>query len=139
MSFILLEYERDEYQKYLKDNTKEATYQDFENEIYKMNELRKSLKEKGYEVAALIDQVDNVYYGDILFKVPKGLSETELHKESERIVKELVSTGVIDSNCGDICMYFNKVLWGFLYTAVIVKDPNGPNLYAGGSRSFVIR
>ena len=136
---MILKYERDSYQKYLKNLTKEGTYQDYENAIYKMNELRKCLDEKGFKVKTLIDQVDNVYYGDIMFAVPENTTESGLYYRAGRIIGELINAGVIEPKVNDSCLYFNEALYAFMYTGVAIKAEDGPQLYEQGTRTFVVR
>lgn len=135
----VLKYERGNYQNYLERITKDGTYQDYENAIYEMNELRKRFKEKGIEAKTLIDQVDNVYYGDIAFPLPQGINELSVYLRAGRIIGELVNAGVIESKINDACLYFNRALNSLMYTGVVVKAEDGPDLYAQGTREFIVR
>ena len=135
----VLKYERGNYQNYLERITKDGTYQDYENAIYEMNELRKRFKEKGIEAKTLIDQVDNVYYGDIAFPLPQGINELSVYLRAGRIIGELVNAGVIESKINDACLYFNRALNSLRYTGVVVKAEDVPDLYAQGTREFIVR
>ena len=135
----VLEYERGSYQRYLEHLTKDGTYQDYENAIYDMNEIRKRFKEKGIEAKTLIDQVGKVYYGDIAFPLPQGINELSIYLRAGRIIGELVNAGVIEAKINDTCLYFNRALNSLMYTGVVIKAEDGPDLYAQGTRAFVVR
>lgn len=136
---MLLKYEREGYQKYLKELTKEGTYQDYENAIFEMNKLKNQFKAKGANVVSLIDQVDKTYYGDIMFCMPKGITEDALYFKAGRIIGELINAGAIEPKTNDSCLYFNQEMWGFMYTAVAIKADDGPDLYAEDTRKFIVR
>ena len=136
---MLLKYERESYQKYLENLRKEGTYQEYENAIYEMNKLKNKLKDAGFDTVSLIDQVDNIYYGDIMFCMPKNIDESALYFRAGRIIGTLINQGAIEPKCNDSCLYFNKEMWGFMYTVVAIKADDGPNLYAEGTRKFIVR
>lgn len=136
---MLLPYRREKHAKYLDGITKEGVYQDYENAIYDMNELKNKLREKGVDAHSVIDQADGIYYGDIMFPMPKDANESKLYFKAGRIIGELVNAGAIEPKINDSCLYFNEAMWAFMYTAVAIKADDGPDLYAQGTRNFVIR
>lgn len=128
-------YERKEYQDYLKKITHKGTYQDYENTIYEMVNIGKNIVEHGLHCHWLIDQIDNFYYGDLFFPIPKDTS-SDLYFEAGKIIGTLNRLGI---KCNNSCFYFNKVLHGFMYTLVVVEADDGPDLYNGQTRTFVVR
>lgn len=132
------EYEREDYQQYLENLTKEGTYQEYENAIFEMNTLKNKLRDEGFDVHALIDQVDNIYYGDILFHMPKQITELGLYFRAGQIIGTLSRMNAITSE-DNSCIYFNKAMNGFMYTAVAIQADDGPDLYAQNTRKFIVR
>ena len=80
---MAFEYERKEYQDNLENIKRIGTYQDYENAIYEMNVLRNNLQKELGEmffidgIASVIDQVDNLYYGDIAFHTNTLLDKSQ--------------------------------------------------------------
>lgn len=135
------EYKRKEYQENLLRIRQIATYQDYENAMYEMNELKNDIK-KNMEhipnvdaIVALMDQVDNVYYGDIGFHTDMLLDKFAIHFVAGAIVAALREQG---EDCYEYSLYYNEELQMFLYTRVVIEADDGPDLYAQGTNQFSI-
>jgi hypothetical protein len=136
------EYEREDYQQYLERLKHKGTYQEYENAIFEMNELKNDIKADLGDiphvdkVACLIDQVDNVYWGDIGFHCEKPLDQYDVFLVAGAIC------GVLEKHaesCYSYSLYYNNAMDMFMYTKVAVEADDGPNLYAEGTRRFVVR
>lgn len=142
---MAFDYEREEYQENLRNIRHIGTYQDYENAIYAMNELKKAIVTDLSEhsiphvdgLACLIDQVDNIYYGDIGFHTDKSLDEFEIYFVAGAICAALHEHG--ETDCGQHSMYYNEPMQMYMYTKVVVEADDGPDLYAGKERLFVVR
>lgn len=139
---MAFEYERKEYQDNL-DNIKQiGTYQDYENAIYEMNNLKNILEKELDDmicidgVAAVIDQVDNMYYGDIAFHTTILLDESQIYLVAGNICGTLRKH---EEECYDYSLYYNQAVQAFMYTKVVVQANDGPNLYGQNTERFVIR
>lgn len=139
---MAFEYERKEYQDNLENIKRIGTYQDYENAIYGMNNLKNALgKELGDMicidgVASVIDQVDNLYYGDIAFHTTTLLDESQTCLVAGNICGILSKHG---EKCYDYSLYYNQAVRAFMYTKVVIQVDNGPNLYNQNTERFVIR
>lgn len=138
---MAFEYERKEYQDNLARIKQIGTYQDYENAIFEMNTLKNDLKMEldnvpyVKEVATLIDQVDDIYYGDIAF-LTDGLDEFQIYLTAGAICAVLRNQA---EDCYDYSLYYNKVMKAFMYTKVVIQAKDGPDLYKQGTRKFVVR
>lgn len=136
----MFSYDRKEHIDYLKNLTKEGTYQDYQNEIYHMVELGIKINNEGaVEIACnkLIDQADGVCYGDLFFPMERKKTDIHTaHATAEKIVETLCRYGI---DVDESCLYYNTTLHGFMYTAVAIKADDAPDLYAGQARTFLIR
>lgn len=139
---MAFEYERKEYQDNLENIKQIGTYQDYENAIYEMNNLKNILeKELGDMicidgVTAVIDQVDNMYYGDIAFHTTTLLDESQIYLVAGNICGTLRKH---EEKCCDYSLYYNQAVQAFMYTKVVVQANDGPNLYGQNTERFVIR
>ena len=129
-------YERKEHIDYLDNLVKEGTYQDYQNAIHDMKEnLLKELKNKGLFVGIVVDQADDICYGDIMFPLSKDLDTLELNAEKIiQVLKEL------DIEQDFSCLYYNTALCCFMYTVVAIKASDSPDMYHGIDRDkFIMR
>ena len=136
---MAFEYERKEYQNNLENIKRIGTYQDYENAIYEMkNALGKELDDMICidGVASVIDQVDNLYYGDIAFHTTTLLDESQICLVAGNICGILSKHG---EKCYDYSLYYNQAVRAFMYTKVVIQVDNGPNLYSQNTERFVIR
>lgn len=136
------EYEREEYQAHLKRIERNGTYQEYENEIFEMNQLKNDLV-KNMEniphvdnISCLIDQVENCYYGDIGFHTDKLLDEFDVFFVAGAICAAIREEG---EECQQYSLYYNRAVQSFMFTKVCICANDGPNLYAQGTQRFVIR
>ena len=136
------EYERKEYQDNLERIKKKGTYQDYENAIFEMNELKNDLKADLEnmphidKLASLIDQTDNVYWGDIAFHSDIHLDKYDIFLVAGAII------GVLNNHaeeCHHYSLYYNEAVQSFMYTKVCIEADDGPDLYAQEGRQFVVR
>ena len=138
------EYEREDYQDNLKRIKRVGTYQDYENAIYEMNELKKDIVASLPahpiphidNIVCIIDQVDNVYWGDIGFHTDTLLDESDIYFIAGIICAELRERA---EECWSYSMYYNQCMQMFMYTKVCIEANDGPDLYAGQERTFVLR
>ena len=139
---MAFEYERKEYQDNLENIKHIGTYQDYENAIYKMNVLRNNLQKELGEmffidgIASVIDQVDNLYYGDIAFHTITLLDKSQACLVAGNICGILSRYG---EKCYDYSLYYNQAVQAFMYTKVVIQVDNGPNLYDKKTKRFVVR
>ena len=135
-------YERQEYQDNLDRIKHNGTYQDYENAIFEMNELKNDLKADLDNiphvdaVVSLIDQIGNVYFGDIGFHCDVSLDNYDIFLVAGAIVGVLQNHA---EDCYHYSIYYNEPMQTFMYTKVIVEANDGPDLYAEGTRRFVVR
>lgn len=138
-------YEREEHILYLENLVKDGTYQDFENEVFQMNELRKKILSSLDNlsvvmidsVVSLIDQVDGIYYADIGFHLTNVAAQTlPLSVVAKTCVNALAEHGVKQT---EDSLYYNEVLQMFMFTSVAIRNDDGPNLYGQKERLFVVR
>ena len=135
------EYERKEYQENLRRIKHKGTYQEYENAIYAMNELKNDIK-KDLEntfhidkVVSLMDQVGNIYYGDIGFHTDVLLDKFDIHFVAGAICAALREQ---TEDCHSYSLYYNDELQMFLYTKVVIEADDGPDLYAHNTREFIV-
>ena len=139
---MAFEYERKEYQDNLENIKRIGTYQDYENAIYEMNVLRNNLQKELGEmffidgIASVIDQVDNLYYGDIAFHTTTLLDKSQACLVAGNICGILSRYG---EKCYDYSLYYNQAVQAFMYTKVVIQVDNGPNLYDKKTKRFVVR
>lgn len=135
-------YEREEYQNNLERIRRKGTYQDYENAIFEMNTLKNDLKADLDDIphvdgiACLIDQVDNVYWGDIGFHCDIPLDKYDIFLVAGAIVGVLQKHA---EDCYHYSLYYNEPMQTFMYTKVSIEADDGPDLYAEGTRQFVVR
>lgn len=138
----VFEYERQDYQDNLKRLEHKGTYQEYENAIFEMNTLKNDIKADLTDmphvdnVACLIDQVDNIYYGDIGFHCDKPLDKYDVFLVAGAIC------GVLNKHAEDCyaySLYYNNAMDMFMYTKVVIEADDGPNLYAQDTQRFVVR
>lgn len=139
---MAFEYERKEYQDNLENIKRIGTYQDYENAIYEMNNLKNTLGKElddmiGIDgVASVIDQVNNIYYGDIAFHTTTLLDKSQIYLIAGNICGMLRK---YEEECYDYSLYYNQMVHAFMYTKVVIQVDDGPNLYGQNARTFVIR
>lgn len=146
MSF---EYERKEYQDNLENIKKVGSYQDYENAVYELNILKnKIIKEYNNMiyigdmryingVATVIDQVDNLYYGDIIFHTSSLLFEDSQISHAANVICDILNN--FGEDCHDYSLYYNRAVQGFMYTKVVIQADDGPSLYDQNTERFIIR
>ena len=136
-------YEREDYQQNLARLYRKGTYQEYENAIFEMNilrnEFRESIDKVSYidDVMSLIDQVDNIYYGDIGFHCSKPLDSYEIFMVAGELINVLRDCHA--ENCHHFSIYYNHKMQMFMYTKVVIEADDGPNLYMQGTDKFIVR
>lgn len=127
----MFDYERKEHIEYLDNLVKEGSYQDYKNALKDLKNLSVKLKSKDFNVKIVVDQVDNICYGDIIFIISNTKT---LYSEAKRIIEALKELKV---DCDSSCLYFNVPLSGFMYTAIAIKADNSPDWYSEEERIII--
>lgn len=134
-------YDRKEHVEYLDKLIEDGSYQDYENKIYHLNQMRNIMREQAQitgvnHIQVVIDQSDGISWGDIIFVLDKSVEYDALPTVATECVAALNERGV---QCNESALYFNRTMNGFLYTGVAVRAADAPDLYESGTRTFVVR
>lgn len=122
----MFKYDREKHVEYLENLKRKGTYEEYQQEMEKLQELGAKIREKGHSINIVVDQADGVYWGDIFFHLnSKPNNEDAIAFKAGEICGILSNFGIpvsVDA------VYYNRTFNGLMYTMVAI-EADGPELY----------
>jgi hypothetical protein len=117
----MFSYDRKPHLEYLNNLIKNGTYEEYQEELTNLRELNEKLDKDGMNTYVIIDQSDNIYWGDIMFV----LNDSNVSFNAEKICSILKKHGITTSLDS---LYYNTAIKAIMYTAIAIKT-KGPEFY----------